>query len=168
MFIAEAIISPSKIAKYFGEDAINAKECKIAYNATFMALLWDAFATKNANLLNRGVKSLPEKLKRATWLNYVRCHKETIPFADFDNRQLLTLKNPNLLAFSRTDPQSSRNKVLVIANFNVETQAPPINKLKESGFFITNKIKNLCTGTYLPAENDTLSIPPLSFYWLTE
>jgi amylosucrase len=34
--------------KYFGEDAINAKECEIAYNATFMALLWDAMATKNA------------------------------------------------------------------------------------------------------------------------
>lgn len=76
LFIAEAIVSPSEIAKYFGEDAINAKECEIAYNATFMALLWDAVATKNAGVLRHGVKSLPNKLERATWLNYVRCHDD--------------------------------------------------------------------------------------------
>ena len=76
LFIAEAIVSPSEIAKYFGEDAINAKECEIAYNATFMALLWDAVATKNAELLNQGVRHLPNKLERATWLNYVRCHDD--------------------------------------------------------------------------------------------
>jgi len=87
LFIAEAIVAPSEIAKYFGEDAINAKECEIAYNATFMALLWDAVATKNANLLNRGVKNLPEKLERATWLNYVRCHDDIgLGFADNDVR----------------------------------------------------------------------------------
>ena len=76
LFIAEAIVSPSEIAKYFGEDAINAKECEIAYNATFMALLWDAVATKNAEVLSQGVKNLPGKLERATWLNYVRCHDD--------------------------------------------------------------------------------------------
>ncbi len=85
LFIAEAIVSPSEIAKYFGEDAINAKECEIAYNATFMALLWDAVATKNAALLNQGVKSQPTKLERATWLNYVRCHDDIgLGFDDHD------------------------------------------------------------------------------------
>ncbi|WP_373507549.1 alpha-amylase family glycosyl hydrolase, partial [Thiocapsa sp.] len=59
LFIAEAIVAPSEIIKYFGEDAVIAKECEIAYNATFMALLWDAVATKNAKLLNQGIKSLP-------------------------------------------------------------------------------------------------------------
>ena len=87
LFIAEAIVSPSEIAKYFGEDAINAKECEIAYNATFMALLWDAVATKNARLLNQGLKSLPNKLERATWLNYVRCHDDIgLGFDDHDIR----------------------------------------------------------------------------------
>lgn len=76
LFIAEAIVAPVEIIKYFGEDAINAKECEIAYNATFMALLWDAIATKNARLLTQGIKSLPDKLERATWLNYVRCHDD--------------------------------------------------------------------------------------------
>ncbi len=76
LFIAEAIVAPVEIAKYFGEDAINAKECEIAYNASLMALLWDAVATKNARLLTQGIKSLPDKLERATWLNYVRCHDD--------------------------------------------------------------------------------------------
>lgn len=76
IFIAEAIVAPTEIIKYFGEDAINAKECEIAYNATFMALLWDAVATKQTVLLTKGVEDLPEKLDRATWLNYVRCHDD--------------------------------------------------------------------------------------------
>ena len=85
LFIAEAIVAPSEITKYFGEDAINAKECEIAYNATFMALLWDAVATKNAKLLYQGLRSLPDKLERATWLNYVRCHDDIgLGFDDTD------------------------------------------------------------------------------------
>ncbi|MBJ7901184.1 MAG: alpha-amylase [Cyanobacteria bacterium RI_101] len=88
LFIAEAIVAPVEIVKYFGEDAINAKECEIAYNATLMALLWDAAATKNAKLLRRGLKNLPAKLERATWLNYIRCHDDIgLGFTDEDIRQ---------------------------------------------------------------------------------
>jgi amylosucrase len=87
LFIAEAIVAPLEIIKYFGEDAVIAKECEIAYNATFMALLWDAVATKNAKLLNQGIKSLPNKLDRATWLNYLRCHDDIgLGFDDADIR----------------------------------------------------------------------------------
>ena len=85
LFIAEAIVAPVEIIKYFGEDAIIAKECEIAYNATFMALLWEAVATKNAKLLDQGIRSLPDKLDRATWLNYVRCHDDIgLGFDDAD------------------------------------------------------------------------------------
>ncbi len=85
LFIAEAIVAPVEIAKYFGEDAVIAKECEIAYNATFMALLWDAVATRNAKLLNQGIRSLPDKLDGATWLNYVRCHDDIgLGFDDAD------------------------------------------------------------------------------------
>ncbi|MCA9845632.1 MAG: hypothetical protein KC491_13325, partial [Dehalococcoidia bacterium] len=59
LFIAEAIVAPDEIGRYFGEDAVVAKECEIAYNATLMALLWDGVATKNARLLNQGVRNLP-------------------------------------------------------------------------------------------------------------
>jgi len=330
LFIAEAIVSPGEIAKYFGEDAINAKECEIAYNATLMALLWDAVATKNANLLNRGIRSLPEKLDRATWLNYVRCHddiglgfsdsdvslsgydpvqhrrflvdyftgkfpgsparglpfgdnpktgdarisgslaslvgletalenrdeiaidtaiktilllhsmilsfggipllyygdaigtlnstaylddqftrndnrwvhrshfdwekaehrhqpgtvehrifsalkkmialrKEITAFADFDNRQILDIDNKNLLAFSRIDPQNSRNRILVIGNFNVEAQPLRLGTLlRSNGFFQKDGMKDLCTGSRIHAENEVVSIPPLTCYWLAD
>ncbi|MHB1084034.1 MAG: amylosucrase [Thiobacillus sp.] len=329
LFIAEAIVAPSEIAKYFGEDAINAKECEIAYNATFMALLWDAVATKNAALLNQGIKNLPTKLERATWLNYVRCHddiglgfddndarlagydpvkhrrflidyftggfpgsparglpfgenkktgdarisgslaslvglesalesqneaaieaaiktilllhsmilsfggipllyygdaigmlnsleyladpskcddnrwmnrshfdwdkakkrhqtgtveyrifsalkklialrKETTAFADFDNRQLLLVDNPNVLVFSRTDPQNSRNKILVIGNFNVEEQTLPVGTLIPHGFFQQESMKDLCSGMRVTVEDDAIVVPALSCYWLAD
>lgn len=85
LFIAEAIVAPVEVIKYFGEDAINSKECEIAYNATLMALLWDAVATKNTRLLYRSIKNLPAKLERATWLNYVRCHDDIgLGFDDAD------------------------------------------------------------------------------------
>ena len=87
LFIAEAIVAPMELTKYFGEDAIIAKECEIAYNATFMALLWDAVATKKTNLLQRGLQSLPAKLDRATWLNYVRCHDDI--GLGFDDRDIV-------------------------------------------------------------------------------
>ena len=84
LFIAEAIVAPIEVIKYFGEDAIAAKECEIAYNATLMALLWDGVATKNTKLIYQGIKNLPNKLDRATWLNYVRCHDD-IGFGFDDN-----------------------------------------------------------------------------------
>jgi amylosucrase len=86
LFIAEAIVAPVEIIKYFGEDAVIAKECEIAYNATFMALLWDAVATKNTNLLEQGIRNLPDKLDRATWLNYIRCHDDI--GLGFDDRDI--------------------------------------------------------------------------------
>ena len=329
LFIAEAIVAPSEIAKYFGEDAINAKECEIAYNATLMALLWDAVATKSAALLNQGIKSLPAKLERATWLNYVRCHddiglgfddndirlagyepaphrrfildyftgrfpgsvargltfgenpktgdarisgslsslvglelalergdeaaidtaintivllhsvilsfggipllyygdaigtlnsleyladpskaadnrwmnrshfnwvraekrhqigsveqrifsplkkmialrKEISAFADFDNRQLLTVDAPNLLVFSRTDPQNSRNRVLVIGNFSDAAQTLPVEALRAHGFLLMDAMRDLCTGERVPVENDVITLPALSCHWLTD
>ncbi|MCW8821493.1 MAG: alpha-amylase family glycosyl hydrolase, partial [Sulfurovum sp.] len=88
LFIAEAIVAPMEVIKYFGEDNIIAKECEIAYNATFMALMWDAIATKNAKLLNQGVKTLPAKLDRATWLNYIRCHDDI--GLGFDDADIIT------------------------------------------------------------------------------
>ena len=329
LFIAEAIVSPTEIAKYFGEDAINAKECEIAYNATFMALLWDAVATRNAKLLAQGIKSLPNKLERATWLNYVRCHddiglgfddndirlagydparhrrflidyftgrfpgsparglpfgenlktgdarisgalaslvglesalesgdeaaidaavktivllhalilsfggipllyygdavgtlncleyladpskaadnrwmnrsnfnwskaekrhetgtvehrifsalkrmialrKETTAFADFDNRQLFPVDNPNLLVFSRTDPNNSRNRVLVMANFNDAPQALSITPLRSHGFFQPDGMQDLCGSARVEPENDVITLGPLTCYWLTD
>ena len=87
LFIAEAIVTPTEIVKYFGEDAVIAKECEIAYNATLMALLWDCVATKNTRILTQGITNLPFKLNRATWLNYVRCHDDI--GLGFDDRDIV-------------------------------------------------------------------------------
>ena len=77
LFIAEAIVAPKEIIRYFGGNDVAEKECEIAYNATFMALLWDSVATKNTRLLNQSLKSLPTKPNQTcTWLNYVRCHDD--------------------------------------------------------------------------------------------
>ncbi len=329
LFIAEAIVSPSEITKYFGEDAINAKECEIAYNATLMSLLWDAVATKNAALLKLGINSLPYKLERASWLNYVRCHddiglgfddndaraagydpalhrrflinyftgrhagsharglpfgenfktgdarisgslaslvgleyalekndenalndaiqtivllhsmilsfggipllyygdaigmlnsleyladpnkrddnrwahrshfdwhqaekrhtrgsiefrifnalkkliairKESSAFADFDNRQMLLLSNPNLLAFIRTDQYNKANSVLVLANFNTADQLLPLSALQQYGYFFHGSMRDIYSNFRIEPEGDNLIIPPLSFYWLVE
>ena len=329
LFIAEAIVAPSEVTKYFGEDAINAKECEIAYNATLMALLWDTVATKNAALLNQGIKNLPTKLERATWLNYIRCHddiglgfddndirlagydpaqhrrflldyftgqfpgsparglrfgenrrtgdarisgslaslvgledalerqdeaaidnaiktivlmhsvilafggiallyygdaigtlncreyltdsrravdnrwmnrstfdwnkakkrhdtgsveqrifsslkklialrKETTAFADLDNRQLIEIPNPNLMLFVRTDPANSRNRVLVVANFNSAPQTLSLDELKSAGFVQPEMLNNLCTGERVEVTDSAINVAPLSCLWLAD
>jgi len=327
LFIAEAIVAPVEIIKYFGEDAINAKECEIAYNATYMALLWEAVATKKATLLNRGIRSIPNKLERATWLNYVRCHddigwgfsdtdilaagydprlhrqflvdyytgahpgshavglafarnektgdarisgstasltgleyalehnlpdeieagiksilllhsmimsfggipllyygdaigipndrsyledehkfndnrwihrpridwekaerrsqpgsieyqvftalkkmiavrKEIKAFADLDNRELIDVENPHLFVFSRFDYRNSLSKVLVVGNFDLTAQPLPLEPLRRGGFFQVESVKDLYSGETFSAIGDSLSVPPLTFYWL--
>ena len=83
LFIAEAIVAPHEIMKYFGTP--QAQECDIAYNATFMALLWDAVATRNTKVLTHTLKHLPIKPMGTTWLNYVRCHDDIgLGFSDED------------------------------------------------------------------------------------
>ena len=74
-FIAEAIVAPLEIMKYFGQDADD-HECEIAYHATLMALIWEALATGEARLLNKVIKNLPQKPFGTTWINYVRCHDD--------------------------------------------------------------------------------------------
>ena len=329
LFIAEAIVAPVEITKYFGEDAINAKECEIAYNATFMALMWDALATKQTRLLNIAVNNLPDKLERATWLNYVRCHddiglgfsdtdiylagydpaahrrflvdyftgnyadstargkpfgqndkngdariagslaslvglesaledealeaietaiqkilllhsmilsfggiplfyygdeiatlnsydyleneskindsrwlqrptidwnkaklrhqpdsvecrvftnlkkmialrKEIPVFADYNNRELLNVENPHLFVFLRFDPQNSRARIIVVANFDEQPQSMRLDTLYQLGFTPHKIITDIYSGKSPTILNERLVVPSLSFYWLSE
>lgn len=75
-FIAEAIVAPHEVIKYFGEGPAWGKECEIAYHATFMASLWDALATGEVELLTKGLQGIPTKPHRTTWINYLRCHDD--------------------------------------------------------------------------------------------
>lgn len=94
--------------------------------------------------------------------------KEVTAFADFDNRTLLSADNPNLLVFSRNDPQNSRVQVLVAANFNVNPQTLPVGGLRVHGFFPREGMKDLCSGELVVVENDAIVVPPLTCVWLTE
>lgn len=76
IFLAEAIVSPPEIIRYFGEGVQKGNECEIAYNATLMALLWDAIATKKTQMITQSLKNLPKKPVEATWINYIRCHDD--------------------------------------------------------------------------------------------
>jgi len=76
IFLAEAIVAPRDILKYFGEGVMAGNECEMAYNATLMALLWNSIATTKTNLLHNNLKALPRKPNSTAWINYVRCHDD--------------------------------------------------------------------------------------------
>ncbi|MBP8085601.1 MAG: alpha amylase, partial [Cloacibacterium sp.] len=92
-YIAEAIVAPEEIVKYFGEGNAEGDECDIAYNATFMALSWEALASGNTDLLRKSMYSVPKKPMNTTWINYARCHDDI--GLGFDDRLIYELgKNP--------------------------------------------------------------------------
>ncbi|XLS28998.1 alpha-amylase family protein [Flavobacteriaceae bacterium M23B6Z8] len=76
VYLAEAIVAPKQIIKYFGEGAMKGNECEIAYNATLMALLWESVATGETRLLYKSLQNVPDKPDSCTWVNYVRCHDD--------------------------------------------------------------------------------------------
>lgn len=75
-FLAEAIVAPNEIVKYFGESKVWSNEHDMAYNATLMALLWNSIATRSANVMKAALRDLPPKPPGTTWINYVRCHDD--------------------------------------------------------------------------------------------
>jgi len=76
VLLAEAIVAPRNIIKYFGEDIKEGNECEVAYNASLMALLWNSIATKKTSLMVKSLMEIPNKPKDATWINYIRCHDD--------------------------------------------------------------------------------------------
>jgi len=76
ILLAEAIVAPHEIRKYFGEGNRTGNECEVAYNATLMALLWNSIATKKTSLLQKSLVGVPQKPAEATWINYLRCHDD--------------------------------------------------------------------------------------------
>ena len=74
--LGEAIVAPAEIMKYFGSGRYEARECNFAYNATQMALLWDALATSDTRLLLNAQDLLGQKPMGASWITYTRCHDD--------------------------------------------------------------------------------------------
>lgn len=76
ILLAEAIVPPREIMKYFGEGMYRGNECEVAYNATFMALLWNSIATRETVMMRKSLEDIQDKPEAATWINYVRCHDD--------------------------------------------------------------------------------------------
>ncbi len=74
--LGEAIVAPKQILKYFGIDLYVAKECDVAYNATHMALQWDALATADTRVMLAAQHQILQKPFGTTWINYTRCHDD--------------------------------------------------------------------------------------------
>lgn len=74
--LGEAIVSPHEIMKYFGEGDKEAKECDFAYNATQMALQWDALATGDTRVMMAAQDVLQRKPYGTSWITYTRCHDD--------------------------------------------------------------------------------------------
>ena len=74
--LGEAIVQPHEIMKYFGTGLATAKECDFAYNATHMALQWDALATGNTRVMLNAQHILLQKPFGTTWITYTRCHDD--------------------------------------------------------------------------------------------
>ena len=74
--LGEAIVSPDEIMKYFGTGDKEAKECDYAYNATQMALQWDALATGETKIMMSAQHILLKKPYDTSWITYTRCHDD--------------------------------------------------------------------------------------------
>jgi len=74
--LGEAIVAPVEIMKYFGTGNFIARECDLAYNATQMAVQWDALATGDTRIMLAAQESLLQKPFGTTWITYTRCHDD--------------------------------------------------------------------------------------------
>ena len=74
--LGEAIVAPKEIMKYFGTGLYTAKECDFAYNATHMALQWDALATGDTRVMLAAQHELLQKPYGTSWITYTRCHDD--------------------------------------------------------------------------------------------
>jgi len=74
--LGEAIVAPAEIMKYFGNGLYTARECDFAYNATQMALEWDALATGDTRVMLAAQHELLQKPYGTTWITYTRCHDD--------------------------------------------------------------------------------------------
>lgn len=74
--LGEAIVAPKQIMEYFGKGQFTGRECHFAYNATQMALQWDALATGDTRIMLAAQHDLLRKPFGSSWITYTRCHDD--------------------------------------------------------------------------------------------
>ncbi len=86
--LGEAIVAPHEIMKYFGTGNYMARECDFAYNATHMALQWDALATGDTRVMMAAQHEILQKPYGTSWITYTRCHDDIgLGYEDYMIRQ---------------------------------------------------------------------------------
>ncbi len=86
--LGEAIVAPAEIIKYFGTGEYTARECDFAYNATQMALQWDALATGDTRVMLAAQHLILQKPFGTSWISYTRCHDDIgLAYDDYMIRQ---------------------------------------------------------------------------------
>ncbi len=86
--LGEAIVAPKEIMKYFGAGLYTARECDFAYNATHMALQWDALATGDTRVMLAAQHEILQKPFGTSWITYTRCHDDIgLGYDDYMIRQ---------------------------------------------------------------------------------
>jgi amylosucrase len=71
MFKSEAIVHPDEVVRYVRPD-----ECRLSYNPTLMALLWESLATGEVKLLDHAMRHRSHLPPGCAWVNYLRCHDD--------------------------------------------------------------------------------------------
>jgi len=71
VFKSEAIVHPDEVVQY-----VDSGECQLSYNPTFMALLWEALATRETKLLKRSMQHRFQLPPKTAWINYLRSHDD--------------------------------------------------------------------------------------------
>ncbi|MEJ7826841.1 MAG: alpha-amylase family glycosyl hydrolase [Segetibacter sp.] len=74
--LGEAKVAPQEIIKYFGTGEYKTRECDFAYNATHMALQWDALATGDVRVMMAAQHEILQKPYGTSWITYTRSHDD--------------------------------------------------------------------------------------------
>jgi amylosucrase len=74
--LGEAIVAPGFIMDYFGTGSYLGRECDFTYNATQMALQWDALATADTKVMLAAQSVILRKPYGTSWITYTRCHDD--------------------------------------------------------------------------------------------
>ncbi|RRR74757.1 MAG: amylosucrase [Candidatus Viridilinea halotolerans] len=84
LFKSEAIVHPDEVVKYLGLE-----EAQLSYNPLFMALCWEALATREVRLLSQALATRWTIPAGCAWVNYLRVHDDIgWTFDDDDARAL--------------------------------------------------------------------------------
>ena len=146
--LAEAIVAPVEIMKYFGTGKYLARECDLAYNATQMALQWDALATGDTRIMLTAQAALYDKPFGTSWITYTRCHDDI--GLGYDDK---------MITDSGYDPYEHRKFIKDYYSGNFEGSAAKgalfsVND-KNGDARISGSLASLCGLEYAIENNDT-------------